>query len=101
MRMYPNTSTVRKKTASPPRDVRSAPADIRPPCAKPVTTASAPTQTMSSQTDVPSTYFANGRRPQPSSSTIFASSVVAESHIATPRKTDATAPQPKIRVPTV
>ena len=72
-----------------------------PPCARPVATAIAPTQTMSSQTDVPSTHLAKCRRPQPISSITFASSVVAESQIATPRKTDCTGDQPKNFTPTV
>ncbi len=58
-----------------------------------------PTQTMSSQTEVPSTYLANGREDHPISSSTFASSVVAESQIATPRKSDAAGVQPKTRVP--
>ena len=56
---------------------------------------------MSSQSEVPRTYLANGREPQPASSMTLARSVVAESHIATPRNTDWTSDQPKTRVPTV
>ena len=91
---------MRKKTVSPPSDFTSAAADIPSPDAKPVTTAIAPTQMMSSQTDVPSTYFVNGRFDHPISPITFARSVVAESQIATPRKSDGTSPQPKIFVPT-
>ena len=56
---------------------------------------------MSSQTDVPSTNFVNGRFDQPISPITFARSVVAESQIATPRKSEGTSPQPKAFVPTV
>ena len=100
-RTIPNTKTARKKTASHPSEPANAEADIPPPVANPVTTAIAPTQTMSSHNDVPRTYFANGRFPQPISSITFASSVVAESHIATPRKADSTDHHPNTRVPTV
>ena len=71
------------------------------PRAMPVTNATRPTQTMSSQSDVPITYLTNGRRDQPRSPIIFARSVVAESQIATPRKSDGTNFQPRTRVPTV
>ena len=98
--MKPNTKTVRKKTASQPSDANRAPGDMPLPLAKPVATAIAPTVRMSSQTDVPSTYFANMRRPQPISSMTFASMVVAESQMATPRKTDSTGVQPNTLVPT-
>ena len=99
--MKPNTRTARKNTASAPSDVKSAPAETEPPTANPVATDIAPTQIMSSHTDVPITYFANGRFDQPFSSSTFARSVVAESHIATPRKNDAAGDHPKKRVPTV
>ena len=100
-RTIPNTSTARKNTASHPSDPANAEADIPPPVANPVTTAIAPTHIMSSHSDVPRTYFANGRFPQPISSITFASRVVAESHIATPRNADSTGDHPKTRVPTV
>ena len=72
-----------------------------PPEATPVTTAIAPTHITSSQSDMPSTFVTNGRFVHPSSSNIFASSVVAESQIATPRNSDGTVGHPKILVPTV
>ena len=53
--MKPKTSTERKKSPSPPSDWKNAPADMLPDFAKPVATAIAPTQMMSSHTEVPST----------------------------------------------
>ena len=74
---------------------------MSPPEATPVTTAIAPTQITSSHSDMPSTFVATGRFDHPSSSKTFASSVVAESQIATPRKSDGTADHPNTRVPMV
>ena len=95
----PNTRTARKNTASHPSEPANAAADIPFPLANPVTTAIAPTQIMSSNIEVPKTYFANGRFRHPISSMTFARSVVAESHIATPRNADCTGPHPTARVP--
>ena len=99
--MKPNTRTVRKKTPSQKMENANAPTDTAPLATNPVATAIAPTQITSSHTEVPRTCLAKGRELQPISSITFASNVVAESHIATPRKTDCAGDHPNTLVPTV
>ena len=71
------------------------------PFATPVTRAITPTHRMSSKIVVPKMYRTNGRSFQRSSSMVFASSVVAESQMAAPRKSDCTLFQPSTLCPTV
>ena len=100
-RTKPRTSVTRKKTPSPPSESAAAPIERPLPLATPVATAMVPTQTMSSQTDVPTTYLTKGRSDHLSSPMIFTRSVVAESQMATPRKSEGTEPHPKTLEPTV
>ena len=97
----PNTNVAIKKTAIPPIERTARDTSTPPPFATPAITAITPTHTMSSQTDVPSAYLTKERPSQPISPMIFASRVVALSHIAAPRKSDGTVPHPRNRWPTV
>ena len=90
----------RKKTNSPPSDFPTAENDALP-AATPVISATMPMQIISSQTDVPTTYLEKRRDDHFISSITFARSVVDESQIAAPKKSDSTDPQPKNLVPTV
>ncbi|OQC25336.1 MAG: hypothetical protein BWX70_02485 [Verrucomicrobia bacterium ADurb.Bin070] len=67
---------------------------------RPVNRAMRPTHRMSSVMVMPKIYFVKRRALQPISWIVFASSVVAESLIAAPRKRLCTVPHPKILVPT-
>ena len=90
-----------KNTMREPSDSPTAPRERPRPFATPVTSAITPTHSTSSRIDVDITYFTNGRLDHFISSIVFASNVVAESHIAAPRNSDGTESQPKMRLPTV
>ena len=95
MRTSPKKKTAIKKIPSPPRDLAIEPIFMPSPLATPVISAITPTQIISSQTDVPRTYFTKGRELQRISSITLARSVVAESQMAAPRNSEGTTPHPR------